>query len=55
MLWRAENDPAFCEEKARAFIAKQEGWGWTCVETVSETPAASEADTSAAESPAAAE
>ncbi len=40
VLWRAENDPAFCAEKARAFVAKQEGWGWTCVETVSDQTAA---------------
>ena len=29
-LWRAENNEGYCEEKADAFIAKQEGWGWTC-------------------------
>ena len=36
VLWTAQNDPAFCEEKAREFVAKQESWGWTCVETIQE-------------------
>ena len=55
-LWTAENDAAYCEEKARAFVEKQVGWGWTCVETVAdktseaestEAAAPAEADTSA--------
>ena len=29
-LWVAENQIGYCEEKAAAFIEKQEGWGWTC-------------------------
>ena len=34
VLWTAENDANFCDEKARAFVEKQAGWGWTCVETI---------------------
>jgi hypothetical protein len=54
VLWRAENDPDFCQEKARAFVAKQEGWGWNCEEitkdeAAKETSTTSEADTSVAE------
>jgi hypothetical protein len=37
VLWHADNDEAYCDEKARGFVAKLESWGWTCVETVSET------------------
>lgn len=36
VLWTAENDAGYCEEKAKAFVDKQIGWGWTCVETVSD-------------------
>jgi hypothetical protein len=31
-LWTAENDAAYCEEKAKAFVEKQTSWGWTCEE-----------------------
>ena len=36
VLWTADNDANFCDQKAREFVAKQEGWGWTCVETIAE-------------------
>ena len=36
VLWTAENDANFCDQQAREFVAKQEGWGWTCVETIAE-------------------
>lgn len=47
VLWTAQNDAGYCEEKARAFVEKQTGWGWTCVETIqtmseSNSPAAEE-------------
>ena len=35
-LWTANSDAGYCAEKAKEFIAKQESWGWTCVETISE-------------------
>ena len=35
-LWNAQNDDSYCEEKANGFIAKLEGWGWVCRETVRE-------------------
>ena len=30
VLWRAMNDSGYCESKAREFIEKLEGWGWSC-------------------------
>ncbi len=36
VLWNAENDDSFCEEKAKGFISKLESWGWVCTETVRE-------------------
>lgn len=51
VLWTAENDASYCDEKARAFVEKQTGWGWTCVETIqtmtesnTEAPAAAPAE-----------
>ncbi len=41
-LWNAENDPNYCEDKARGFIEKQTGWGWTCVETIADKPSDAE-------------
>ena len=29
-LWNARSDLAYCENKAEEFVAKQEGWGWSC-------------------------
>lgn len=29
-LWSAEAEIGYCEEKAQAFINKQQGWGWEC-------------------------
>jgi len=29
-LWTAINDRDFCLDKAKAFVEKQEGWGWSC-------------------------
>lgn len=34
VLWTAESNPDFCEEKALEFVEKQHSWGWTCVETI---------------------
>ena len=36
VLWSANNDASFCEEKAKGFVAKQESWGWVCAETIRE-------------------
>ncbi len=36
VLWTAENDASYCQEKAQGLVDKQAGWGWTCVETLSE-------------------
>lgn len=53
-LWSAQNLEGYCEEKAAAFVEKQQSWGWECstaglpaaVESVTET--AVEADTETA-------
>ena len=37
VLWDAQNDPNYCEAKATEFVAKLEGWGWTCVETIADS------------------
>ena len=34
VLWNANNDASYCEEKARGFIEKLESWGWVCAETI---------------------
>ena len=34
VLWNAQADPNYCSEKAEAFVAKLQNWGWTCVETI---------------------
>ncbi len=33
ILWSAQNEAGYCEEKAGAFAEKQRGWGWICTET----------------------
>ncbi|MDJ0831903.1 MAG: hypothetical protein QNJ69_00175 [Gammaproteobacteria bacterium] len=38
VLWSAVNDPNYCDYQAQAFVDKQTGWGWTCVETLVSTP-----------------
>ena len=35
VLWSAENEEGYCEEKARELVGKLESWGWVCLETVS--------------------
>jgi len=40
VLWSAEGEEGYCEEKARDFVAKLESWGWVCLETVSPEMAA---------------
>lgn len=42
ILWNAQNDAAYCEEKATTFITKLESWGWTCVETIQDETAAAQ-------------
>ena len=40
VLWSAENEEAYCDEKARELVGNLESWGWVCMETVSsEAPA----------------
>jgi hypothetical protein len=33
-LWTSDNTEGYCEEKAAGLVAKLEGWGWVCLETV---------------------
>ena len=50
VLWSAENQEGYCEEKAGELVARLESWGWVCLETVSQessTEAATEAATEA--------
>lgn len=42
-LWRAEGQAGYCESKTAEFIAKQEGWGWSC-----DQPSAAVAETTSA-------
>ena len=35
VLWSAENQEGYCEDKARELVASLESWGWVCLETVS--------------------
>ena len=35
VLWSAENQEGYCEEKAGELVANLESWGWVCLETVS--------------------
>lgn len=30
VLWRADSEEGYCEERAAELIAKLEGWGWQC-------------------------
>ncbi len=32
ILWFADNELGYCEEKAEDFVEKQESWGWSCLE-----------------------
>ena len=29
-LWSAQGEAGYCEQKAQAFVGKQQEWGWTC-------------------------
>lgn len=33
-LWTADSTEGYCEEKAAGLVARLEGWGWVCLETV---------------------
>jgi hypothetical protein len=47
-LWSADNLAGYCEEKAAAFVEKQEGWGWSCEASVNNATS-DEADVAATE------
>ena len=40
ILWSANNDDNYCEEKAQGLVAKLESFGWVCAETINETEGA---------------
>ncbi len=48
ILWSAENLAGYCEEKAGAFVEKQQGWGWSCTASLN-AEATDEAEVTAAE------
>ena len=37
VLWTAQNEEGYCENQARQFVGKQEGWGYSCSETMDAT------------------
>jgi len=39
VLWNAESEQGFCEEKAQGFVSKLESWGWVCASDNASTPA----------------
>ena len=46
-LWTASTDASYCASKASEFVAKLEGWGWTCssgADAASAVEPATEAD-----------
>ncbi len=36
-LWQANNEAGYCEDRAREFVGKLEGMGWTCSAATMET------------------
>jgi len=36
ILWNANNDDSYCDEKAQGLVAKLETAGWVCTETISD-------------------
>jgi hypothetical protein len=39
VLWNAESEQGFCEEKAQGFVSKLESWGWVCSNDDATAPA----------------
>ena len=37
VLWTSEHTEGFCENQARQFVSRQEGWGYSCSETMGES------------------
>ncbi|MBT8125968.1 MAG: hypothetical protein HKP12_14795 [Gammaproteobacteria bacterium] len=48
ILWQAQNDESYCENKAKAFVDQLESWGWRCsiYESTSENKSAKSKPTS---------
>ena len=44
VLWNANNDATYCEEKALGLIAKLESEGWVCAETIHDNVMGSSTD-----------
>ncbi len=56
VLWSAQTEGGYCEQKAAEFVEKQRGWGWECETTVAAAEDAGSNDMpeqAAAENPAA--
>ena len=39
VLWSADQQAGYCEEKAAGLVAKLEGWGWNCGADAAAAPA----------------
>ena len=39
VLWNAQGQPGYCEERAAAFVEKQISWGWQCAAQSADEPA----------------
>ena len=42
VLWSAQAQVGYCEERTEAFVAKLEGWGWDCGRSADEDAPAEE-------------
>jgi hypothetical protein len=40
VLWSAQSQAGYCEQKATEFVARLEGWGWDCNASDAAAPAA---------------
>ncbi len=52
VLWSASNEAGYCEKRTEDFIAKLQGWGWSCATGEVAAPAAAPEAPAAAEVPA---
>ena len=43
VLWSAQTEGGYCEQKAAEFVEKQRGWGWECETTMAAADSSEEA------------
>ncbi|MFV2004074.1 MAG: hypothetical protein ACC650_02665 [Gammaproteobacteria bacterium] len=51
VLWNANNDETYCDEKAKGLIDTLESAGWVCTETISDTHGVDDSESTVDESP----